>query len=50
MKEARETKHWLRMIATAAPEHRTAAADLWREAKELTLVFCAIARSCDSPR
>jgi len=50
VKEARETKHWLRMIATAAPEHRTAAADLWREAKELTLVFGAIARSCDSPR
>jgi len=49
VKEARETKHWLRMIVAAAPAHRTAAADLWREAKELTLVFGAIARSCDKP-
>jgi four helix bundle protein len=49
VKEARETKHWLRMIVAAAPEHRAAAADLWREAKELTLVFGAIARSCDKP-
>ena len=50
VKEARETKHWLRMIVAAAPEHRAAAADLWREAKELTLVFGAITRSCDKPR
>jgi len=50
VKEARETKHWLQMIVAAAPEHRSAAAELWREAKELTLVFGAIARSCDKPR
>jgi len=50
VKEARETKHWLQMMVAAAPEHRDAAAILWREAKELTLVFGAIARSCDKPR
>jgi four helix bundle protein len=50
VKEARETKHWLQMMVAAAPEQRTAAAGLWREAKELTLVFGAIARSCDKPR
>mgnify|MGYP001610448536 CR=1 FL=1 len=41
-KEARETKHWLRMIATAAPELREEARTLWQEAKELHLIFNAI--------
>ena len=41
-KEARETKHWLRMIATAAPESKEKARDLWQEAKELNLIFNAI--------
>jgi len=50
VKEARETKHWLQTIVAAAPEHRSAAAELRREAKELILVFGAIARSCDKPR
>ncbi len=43
-KEARETKHWLRMIAAAAPENRDAARELWQEAKELHLIFAAICR------
>ncbi len=43
-KEARETKHWLRMIATASPEHKGAARELWQEAKELHLIFAAICR------
>ena len=43
-KEARETKHWLRMISAAAPEKRNAARELWREAKELHLIFAAIVR------
>jgi len=46
-KEARETQHWLRMIAAALPEQRSAAAELGREARELTLVFGAVARACD---
>jgi four helix bundle protein len=43
-KEARETKHWLRMIAAAVPEHKTKARELWQEAKELHLIFAAIWR------
>ena len=43
-KESRESKHWLRMIATAEPEHREVARRLWREAKELNLIFGAILR------
>ena len=43
-KEARETKHWLRMIAAATPENRTTARELWQEAKELHLIFAAICR------
>ncbi len=43
-KEARETKHWLRMIVKAEPQLREAAAPLWQEAKELHLIFAAIHR------
>ena len=43
-KEARETKHWLRMIAAAAPEMKTEARKVWHEAKELHLIFAAIWR------
>lgn len=41
-KEARETKHFLRMIAVAVPELADEARVLWREAKELHLIFNAI--------
>lgn len=42
-KESRETKHWLRMIVTTVPELKAGARELWQEAKELTLIFNAIA-------
>jgi four helix bundle protein len=41
-KEARESKHFLRMIASAVPENREEARRLWREAHELNLIFSAI--------
>lgn len=44
-KEARETKHWLRMIANAAPSSKENARNLWQEAKELHLIFNAIVHS-----
>lgn len=47
-KESRETKHWLRMIARAIPESKELARPLWREAKELHLIFAAIWRSAKS--
>ncbi len=43
-KESRETKLWLRMIVSAEPELKTDARKLWREAKELHLIFAAIWR------
>jgi four helix bundle protein len=43
-RESRETKHWLRMIAKAAPELKAEARPLWQEAKELNLIFAAIYR------
>ena len=46
-KEARETKYWLRMIAKAAPTQKATARTLWREAKELHLIFVAIIRTTD---
>jgi four helix bundle protein len=41
-KESRESKHFLRMIATAVPEKRLEARELWREARELNLIFSTI--------
>jgi four helix bundle protein len=43
-KESRETRYWLRMIASAAPDVRQEARVLWREANELHLIFAAIWR------
>jgi len=43
-KEARETKHWLRMLATAEPSQKAELRALWQEAKELHLIFAAIIR------
>lgn len=44
-KEARETKHWFRMIAIAAPELAPQARVLWQEAKELNLIFNKIVKT-----
>ncbi|MHC4294923.1 MAG: four helix bundle protein [Planctomycetota bacterium] len=44
-REARESKHWLRMIASAAPNMKTEARTLWREAKELHLIFAKAFKS-----
>jgi four helix bundle protein len=44
-KEARETKHFLRMAVRAAPELKPHARVLWSEARELHLIFSKIRRS-----
>ena len=44
-KEARETKHFLRMVVRAVPELKPEARKLWTEAKELHLIFSKIRRS-----
>ena len=41
-KEARETKHWLRMLVEAEPVSKIKARALWQEAKELNLIFNSI--------
>jgi len=43
-KEARESKHWFRMIGVAEPGSKERARTLWTEAKELHLIFAAIFR------
>jgi four helix bundle protein len=43
-KEARETKHFLRMIARDVPELKLQARELWMEARELHLIFSRIWR------
>ena len=41
-KEARETKHFLRMIVIAVPEKKEQARILWQEARELNLILNSI--------
>jgi len=43
-KESRETKHWLRMVETAAPNLTEEIKPLKQEAQELNLIFAAIIR------
>jgi four helix bundle protein len=44
-KEARETKHFLRMTVRAVPELKPEARKIWMEARELHLIFSKIWRS-----
>ncbi len=44
-KESRESMHFLRMSATAVPNMANQARALWKEAKELNLIFNKIFRS-----
>jgi len=44
-KEARETKHFLRMAVRAVPKLKPEARKLWMEAKELHLIFARIWRT-----
>ncbi len=44
-KESRETKHWLKMVASAVPELKERTQNLQREAQELNLIFNAIINS-----
>ena len=43
-KEAKETTHWLRMMARAMPDKKEECRKLWQEAHELVLIFSAILR------
>lgn len=43
-KESRESKHWLRVTAVAAPELKDKARVLWKEGHELNLIFSAIVK------
>ncbi len=44
-KEAKESKHWLRMIGRAVPEQITTARILWKEAHELNLILVTIIKN-----
>ncbi len=48
-REARETKHWLRMLVAAFPDVREPARGFWKEADELTRIFASIYRSSNKP-
>lgn len=49
-KESRETKHWLRMIATANPNKTPNCEQLWKEAHELTCIFSKIIISSENKK
>lgn len=41
-KEAKETMHWLRMIARAETNKQPVCRELWKECQELVFIFSAI--------
>jgi len=41
-KEAKEAKHFIRMLAKACPEHTAEGRRLWKEAHELNLIIITI--------
>ena len=47
-REAKETMHWLRMLAKANEDRVQESRRLWQEAHELALIFSAILRSAES--
>ncbi|MGI8980137.1 MAG: four helix bundle protein [Pirellulaceae bacterium] len=47
-KESRESMYWLRQLSAAQPESVEEARKLWKEAKELNLIFSAIIRKVDN--
>ena len=56
-KEAKETRHWLRMLARLLPDKKDEIRKLWVEADELQRIFISIVRKTkeneqfgDSPR
>jgi len=49
-KEAKETRHWLRMIAKAIPELIEESRKLWQEASELMLIFISIVKKSRSKK
>ena len=44
-KEAKESKHWVRMIVKAVPELKEVAKQLWKESNELQLIFITIVKN-----
>lgn len=44
-KEAKETKHWIRMLSKASTEDKEKLRQLWQEAQEFTLIFSAIIKN-----
>lgn len=46
LKEIKETKHWLRLLAAAEPDIKPELAPLTQETEELYLIFSKIIRSC----
>jgi len=43
-KEAKETMHWLRMVATANTDKAEKCRKLWKEVHELVLIFSSIVK------
>ena len=46
-KETKETKHWLRLLATANPEIKEKLRELYKENQELLLIFSSILKSAN---
>ena len=50
LREAKETKHWLRMLAKANAENADTCRQLWQESHELALIFASVVRKLPGPK
>jgi len=49
-KEAKETKHWLRLLARVHPEYKEVIRTMWQETQELLLIFSSITKNCQKQK
>lgn len=50
LKEARETRHWLKMLLTCFPDFKEKVKPLWLENQELILIFSKISNTLNKSK
>jgi len=48
LKEIKETKHWLKLLATAEPQIKDELIPVYQEAQELFMIFTKILKTCSN--
>lgn len=49
-KEIKETRHWIRLLASAEPQIKDELRSEWKEVNEILMIFLKIIKSCKNPK